>query len=230
MVELSYRWAPNGRVEWSEVRLEAVEPPEPRRVVLATVHLRPESGSTPSEKCEQFAGPIAEAAERGADLVVLPETLTYYQTGRTYAECAEPIPGPSTEFFGRLARRHDLYIVAGLLERDRHLVYNVAVLIGPDGDVVGKYRKVTLPRGEIEGGVTPGSEYPGLRHAVRQARDDGLLRRVLPRGRPRAEQPRGGGHRLAGLGLQPAAGRGAGVRESCLRRQQHLYGCLAATG
>jgi predicted amidohydrolase len=53
-----------------------------------------------------------------------------------------------------------LYIVAGLIERDQHLVYNVAVLIGPGGDVVGKYRKVTLPRSEIERGVTPGDEYP----------------------------------------------------------------------
>ena len=48
----------------------------------------------------------------------------------------------------------------GLLERDGHLVYNVAVLIGPDGKVVGKYRKVCLPRGEVEGGIAPGSEYP----------------------------------------------------------------------
>jgi predicted amidohydrolase len=59
-----------------------------------------------------------------------------------------------------LAKKHRLYIVAGLLERDRHLVYNVAALLGPDGEFVGKYRKVTLPRGEIEGGITPGDEYP----------------------------------------------------------------------
>ncbi|MCA9058813.1 MAG: carbon-nitrogen hydrolase family protein, partial [Planctomycetaceae bacterium] len=87
-------------------------------------------------------------------------TLTYYGTGLSYADCAESIPGDSTEFFGRLAQEHDTYIVAGLLERDGHLIYNVAVLIGPDGNVVGKYRKVTLPRGEIEGGITPGDTCP----------------------------------------------------------------------
>jgi len=86
--------------------------------------------------------------------------LTFYGSGSTYAECAEPIPGPSTEYFGQLARRHDLYIVAGLLERDDHLVYNVAALIGPDGKLVGKYRKMCLPRGEVEGGVAPGADYP----------------------------------------------------------------------
>jgi predicted amidohydrolase len=160
IVELSYCWAPKGRVEWADVALEETSPPAPRRVRLATIHLRPRKGKTPAEKCRQFAPLIAEAAKQGADLVVLPETLTFFGTGSTYADCAEPIPGPSTEYFGSLAKQHDLYIVAGLLERERHLVYNVAVLLGPDGAIVGKYRKVTLPRGEIEGGITPGDEYP----------------------------------------------------------------------
>ena len=50
--------------------------------------------------------------------------------------------------------------MAGLLERDKNLVYNVAVLIEPGGNVVGNYRKVCLPRGEIEGGLSPGTKYP----------------------------------------------------------------------
>ena len=47
-----------------------------------------------------------------------------------------------------------------LVERDGHLIYNVAVLIGPDGEVAGKYRKICLPRGEVDGGFTPGEDYP----------------------------------------------------------------------
>ncbi|MFG0331763.1 MAG: carbon-nitrogen hydrolase family protein [Maioricimonas sp. JB049] len=160
-VELHFRWGPPGsKVTWAGASLQPVAPPEPRIVRLATVHHRPVKGTTAAEKREQFAPLIEQAADRKADLVVLPETLTFYGTGRTYAECAEPIPGPSTEYFGKLAKAHDLYIVAGLLERDRHLVYNVSVLLGPDGAIVGKYRKVTLPRGEIEGGLMPGHEYP----------------------------------------------------------------------
>jgi predicted amidohydrolase len=112
------------------------------------------------DKCKLFAPMIEESARQKADLVVLPETLTFFGRGLPYADCAEPIPGPSTEYFGKLARQHDLYIVAGLLERDGYLIYNTAVLIGPDGRIVGKYRKVTLPRGEIEGGVMPGDDYP----------------------------------------------------------------------
>ncbi len=160
-IELHFRWGPpHSSVRWSIPTLEQVPPPEPRIVRLAAVHYQPKSGETSREKCEQFAPFIAEAAAKGVDLVVLPETLTYYRTKGKYADAAEPIPGPSTDYFASLAKQHDLYIVAGLIERDRHLIYNVAVLLGPDGNVVGKYRKVTLPRSEIEGGVTAGRDYP----------------------------------------------------------------------
>ncbi len=160
-IELHFRWgAPKSSVEWADVSLKPVEAPESRVVRLATVHYQPRQGKTPQEKREQFAQFIEEAAAKKADLVVLPECLTYYGTGLSYADCAETIPGPSTEYFGELAKKHDLYIVAGLLERDGHLIYNVATLIGPDGKVTGNYRKVTLPRGEVEGGIMPGREYP----------------------------------------------------------------------
>ena len=159
-VELSLRWETDGRVEWRNVSLLPTVAPKPRIVRLATIHYKPRAGKTSAEKCRLFAPLVAKAANKKADFVVLPETLTFFGSGRTYADCAEPIPGPSTKYFGTLAKKHDLYIVAGLLEREKTLVYNVAVLIGPDGKVAGKYRKVCLPRGEIEGGLTPGTKYP----------------------------------------------------------------------
>jgi predicted amidohydrolase len=160
LVELHLQWAPKGKVEWSQIKLAEISEPKGRKVRLAAVHFQPKKGTTPQEKCEQFAPLIEEAAKQKADLVVLPETLTYYNAGKTFADVAEPIPGPSTDYFGKLAKKHEMYIVAGLVERDRHLIYNVAVLLGPDGQVAGKYRKVALPRGEIENGIAPGSEYP----------------------------------------------------------------------
>jgi predicted amidohydrolase len=159
LVELHYRWGHGGEIAWSDIALTPTTY-QPRIVRLAAIHYRPESGRTPAEKREQFTPLIAKAAEQKADLVVLPETLTYYRTGLSYSEAAEPIPGPSTDYFGQLAKKHDLYIVAGLLERDAHLVYNVAVLLAPDGSVAGKYRKVCLPRSEWAGGIQPGNEYP----------------------------------------------------------------------
>src|SRR5262249_785279 len=148
VVELHLLWAPRGRIEWSDVSLTETKPPAGRKTRLAAVHFRP-SGKSPQANCKEFAPLIAEAARQKPDLVVLGEALTYFGTGKSFAECAEAVPGPSTDYFGELAKKHDLYIVAGLLERDRHLVYNVAVLLGPDGKVAGKYRKVSLPRGEI---------------------------------------------------------------------------------
>ena len=160
IVELHLQWAQNASVMWSNVALEPIDPPAGRKVRLAAIHYRPTAGKTPTEKREQFSPLIEQAANQNAELVVLPETLTFYGTGLTFAEVAEPVPGPSTEYFGGLAKQHDLYIVAGLVERDAHLIYNVAVLLGPDGAIVGKYRKVALPRGEIEKGIAPGHEYP----------------------------------------------------------------------
>lgn len=160
VVELHLQWATRGRVEWSNVSLTESAPLPERKVRLAAVHYKPQGGKTAMDNCRQFKPLIDEAARQRADLVVLPETLTYVGVGKSYVELAEPIPGPSTEYFGALAKKHGLYIVAGLIERDKHLVYNVAVLLDPEGKLAGKYRKVSLPRGEIEGGIAPGNEYP----------------------------------------------------------------------
>ncbi|MCH7990122.1 MAG: carbon-nitrogen hydrolase family protein [Planctomycetes bacterium] len=160
VIELHLRWTKHGSVRWSHVSLKEVDKPKGRKVRLATVHFRPRGGKTAADNCKQFAKYIAEAASQKADLVCLPESLTLYGTGLKYKDVAEPIPGPSTKYFGELASKHNLYIVAGLMERSGHLIYNTAVLMGPEGNIVGKYRKVCLPREEIEGGVAPGHQYP----------------------------------------------------------------------
>jgi hypothetical protein len=76
IVELHLQWAPGGKVTWSSVSLAPVDSPVERKVRLAAVHYQPKAGKTPKEKREQFAPLVAEAAKQGADLVVLPETLT----------------------------------------------------------------------------------------------------------------------------------------------------------
>jgi predicted amidohydrolase len=160
LIELHLQWAPGGEVRWSGVELAETTAPMPRKVRLAAVHFRPQGGKTAEENCRLYEPLIAEAARQKADLVVLGETLTYVGLGKAFPNVAEAVPGPSTAYFGQLAQRHNLYIVAGLVERAGHLIYNVAVLIGPDGRVVGKYRKVALPRSEVEAGIAPGNEYP----------------------------------------------------------------------
>jgi predicted amidohydrolase len=159
-IELHLQWAANAEVRWSKVALTEVVPPAPRIARLATVHFVPRGGKTAEDNCRFFVPLLAEAARQKADLVVLGEILPSANLGKKTEDAAEPVPGPSTEFFGALARRHNFYIVFSLDERAGHLIYNAAVLIGPDGRLVGKYRKVSLPRQEVEAGVAPGAEYP----------------------------------------------------------------------
>ena len=84
-------------------------------------------------------------------------------TGKTYAQVAETIPGPTTAALSELAKRRSAYVVAGIYEREGPVLYNTSVLIDRKGTLVGRYRKVYLPRGELEGGLTPGSSYPVFR-------------------------------------------------------------------
>ena len=160
VVELHFRWAPGGKVEWARVSLAETAAPRPRLARLATVQFFPRGHVSPAEKCRMYAPLIEEAAQQKADLVVLGETLTFADSGKPMFDTAEAIPGPSTEYFGSLAKQYNLYIAAGLVERDGRLIYNTAALVAPDGTLVGKYRKVALPRSEIEAGIEPGHEYP----------------------------------------------------------------------
>lgn len=159
VVELHLQWAPSGIAEWSEVEFTRTSEPQPRRVRLAAIHYRP-TGKSPRANIEEFAPSLAEAARQRADLVVLGETIPYVSVGKPPADVAESIPGPTTDFFGELAKKHQFHLVFSLYERDQHLIYNTAVLLGPNGSLLGKYRKVCLPHAEVESGVAPGNDYP----------------------------------------------------------------------
>ena len=158
-IELHLQHAPKGRVEWSNITFEKSAAPASRKVRLATVQYIP-TGKSPRQNCEEYAPMIAEAAKQKADLIVLGETVPYVRTKLSPAECAEPIPGPTTEYFGSQAKLNGIHIAVSLYEREGHLVYNTAVLLSSEGKLLGKYRKVCLPHGEVEKGVAPGADYP----------------------------------------------------------------------
>ena len=89
-------------------------------------------------------------ASRGAQLIVLQElhnSLYFCQTEDTNVfDMAEPIPGPSTEYFGALAQRLGVVIVTSLFEkRAPGLYHNTAVVLEKDGSIAGKYRKMHIP-------------------------------------------------------------------------------------
>jgi predicted amidohydrolase len=159
-LELVYRWDPYGMVHFGDLSFEEVVKMPSRPVKLATIHHRPRGSKSSQENLDQFAKLISEAGAQKADIVCLPEAITLVGTGQNYVSAAEPVPGPTTRFLGEVAKQHNLYIVAGILEREGEVVYNTAVLIDRTGALAGVYRKVSLPREEIDGGVTPGDSIP----------------------------------------------------------------------
>lgn len=99
---------------------------------------------------EKLAQGIARAAEQGAELVVLQElhnTLYFCQSEDTNLfDLAEPIPGPSTVFYGSLAKKYNIVLVTSLFERRAAgLYHNTAVVFERDGSIAGTYRKMHIP-------------------------------------------------------------------------------------
>lgn len=98
----------------------------------------------------RLASGIANLAEHGAQLIVLQElhnSLYFCHTENVNLfDLAEPIPGPSTNFYGELARQYGVVIVTSLFERRAAgLYHNTAVVIEKDGTIAGKYRKMHIP-------------------------------------------------------------------------------------
>ncbi|ADU65910.1 Nitrilase/cyanide hydratase and apolipoprotein N-acyltransferase [Desulfurispirillum indicum S5] len=99
---------------------------------------------------DRTASAIAHAARSGATLIVLQELhCSLYFCQQEQVECfdlAEPIPGPSTAFFGDLARQHQVVLVTSLFEkRAPGLYHNTAVVLEKDGSIAGTYRKMHIP-------------------------------------------------------------------------------------
>src|SRR5258706_5234556 len=159
-LRLRLRWAPHGEVQWRDIELKETPPPAPRKVKVASINHRPRNTKSPQQNLEQFAKLIDEAGAQKADIICLPEGTTVCGTGLSYFQVSQPIPGPATEFLGQCAARNKAWVVAGLYEREGKSIYNTSVLMSRDGKLAGKYRKVCLPREEIDDGITPGREYP----------------------------------------------------------------------
>ena len=102
------------------------------------------------ENMQKLAQNIKNVAAQGAELVVLQElhnSLYFCQTENTELfDLAEPIPGPSTDFYGAVARECGVVLVTSLFERRAAgLYHNTAVVFEKDGTIAGKYRKMHIP-------------------------------------------------------------------------------------
>jgi beta-ureidopropionase len=93
---------------------------------------------------------VAEAAANGAQIVCLQELFntTYfcYTEEPTFWDLAEPIPGPTIDEMSKLAAQHKIVLVAPIYEKAmKGELYNTAVVLSPAGEIMGKYRKTSIP-------------------------------------------------------------------------------------
>jgi predicted amidohydrolase len=137
-----------------------------RKVRIATVAQRLRGAGTPEENRRLVLGLARQAAAQRPDLICLPETFLILGVDFEKLEAvAETVPGPTTDTFAALARKHNCYIICPLIV-DRGDVYtNECVLIDRGGEIVGAYSKIhPVVYGSeftnLERGITPGSEAP----------------------------------------------------------------------
>ena len=122
--------------------------PAPTRFRLGLVQMR--CGTDPAANVERAVAGVREAAGRGAEIVCLPELFrTQYFCQREDAalfDLAEPIPGPTCDRMGALAKELGVVVVSSLFERRAAGVYhNTAVIHDADGRLAGRYRKMHIP-------------------------------------------------------------------------------------
>ena len=117
---------------------------------MTTAIIQQHNSTDTADNQRRLAEKIRLAAQGGARLIVLQELhqgLYFCQTENVdLCELAEPIPGPSTEFYGALAAETGCVIVTSLFERRAAgLYHNTAVVFDADGSIAGKYRKMHIP-------------------------------------------------------------------------------------
>ncbi|HXK60982.1 MAG TPA: carbon-nitrogen hydrolase family protein, partial [Acidobacteriota bacterium] len=159
-VELVLRWSGGGSVLWTNVRVAEVDPPAPRVVRVVTTRIAIPQPTSLDTNFKLMSQMLDKAGAYQPDIVLLSENVIDRGVGLPFEKTAQTIPGPLTRMLSEKARRYRMYVVTTLHEKADGNIYNTAVLIGRQGEIVGKYRKVHLALAEGEGGVTPGLEYP----------------------------------------------------------------------
>lgn len=154
-LELSFRWSADGMVTWRNMTLRECGKLDERIVRMATTYIKP------TDDFETNLGLMLEVLDKSGgsspDIICLTETFYEGSVHLPMADKCQAIPGPLTNKLGEKAAAYHSYILFSMYEREAEHIYNTAVLIGRDGGIVGKYRKMHLPLYEAESGVMPGT-------------------------------------------------------------------------
>lgn len=118
-----------------------------REVTIALVQMKPVLGDI-EENLRHMVELIDRICkEQPVDLIIFPELATTgYECGPRFPELAETIPGHSVSYLAKRAGEHRVHVVFGMVVKERveSIIYDAVVLLGPEGELVGSYRKVHL--------------------------------------------------------------------------------------
>src|SRR5688572_12709062 len=133
-----------------------------REITVATVQMKPALGEVEDNlvKMSDFVTRIA--SQQKVDLIVFPELITSgYELGVKFTQVAQIIPGPTVNLLGQRAQQLGVYIAFGMVAKERveSVIYDAAVLLGPDGELLGEYRKTHL-KGEERMAFREGYKLP----------------------------------------------------------------------
>lgn len=133
-----------------------------REITVATVQMKPELGNAENNlvKMSDFVSTIV--SQQKVDLIVFPELVTSgYELGVKFTELAQRVPGPAINLMAQRAADAGVYIAFGLVTKEKveSILYNSAVLVGPEGELLGQYNKVHL-RGEERMAFREGFKLP----------------------------------------------------------------------
>jgi predicted amidohydrolase len=133
-----------------------------REITVATVQMRPKLGES-EENLVKMSETISKiASQQRVDLIVFPELITSgYELGLRFTELAQRVPGPTINLLAQRANEYGVFIAFGMVTKEKveSVLYNSAVLIGPDGELLDVYNKIHL-RGEERMAFREGYKLP----------------------------------------------------------------------
>lgn len=133
-----------------------------REVTIAVVQMKPRLGE-PEENLVKMSETISKiASQQRVDLIVFPELITSgYELGVRFTELAQRVPGPTINLIAQRANEYGVYIAFGMVTKERveSVLYNSAILVGPDGELLDAYNKIHL-RGEERMAFREGYKLP----------------------------------------------------------------------
>jgi predicted amidohydrolase len=133
-----------------------------REVTIAVVQMKPVLGE-PEENLVKMSEKITTiASQQKVDLIVFPELITSgSELGLRFTELAQRIPGPTVNLIAQRANDYGIYVAFGMVSKEKveSVLYNSAVLVGPDGELVETYNKIHL-RGEERMAFRDGFKLP----------------------------------------------------------------------